>query len=188
MRRKAKQTQPVLISSEQVTLYCDIDGVLNIAGKEFADTITKRIFRKVPSVGRFLFPVPVKLSFRKGITDAMSLLPVKWVWLTTWNKYAGKLEKHSGVKSHETILYHMHIWETGRQKRKYALLQAHQKANPTPFIWIDDVATKYYKEKDWVGQPDHLIIRPDHKFGITEEHIASMREFVEKHSIVSAEK
>lgn len=73
----------------------------------------------------------------------------------------------------------MRFREFNRETGKYNLVQAHQIINPRPFIWVDNVATKNYKPEHWeqLNVP-HLIIRPNKRFGITEDHMAQMNEFV----------
>ena len=162
------------------TLYCDVDGVINIAAKKAQGAASKIIFRKLPSVGRHIKPVPLKIQWRESMVANLALLPVNFIWLTTWNEYAVKiLEPLTGIQSHSVIDYHMKFKEIGKQTNKYVLLRDHQKAQPTPFIWIDDVATKHYKEEHWeeLGVP-HLVIRPKRHFGITDDHMSQIDEFI----------
>ena len=165
----------------QATLYCDVDGVINIAAKSAQDTVSKVIFRKLPSVGKHLSPVPLKINWRESMVESLALLPVSFFWLTTWNHQAVNiLEPLTGLRSHGVLPYNMKLREFRRQTNKYGILRAHQELNPTPFIWIDDVATRHYNERHWDGAAEHLVIRPISRFGITDDHLEEIKEFLLK--------
>ena len=159
-------------------LYCDVDGVINIS-KHHDEAVTKFIFRRLPSfVGR-IGVVPLRLRWSTYVPDFLTDLSANFFWLTTWNHQAVHiLEPLLGIKSKGVLDYKMKLREARHQKWKYELLQAHQAKNPTPFIWIDDVATKHYREEDWVNAPQHLVIRPLKHQGITREHMEQITNFM----------
>jgi len=163
-------------------LYCDVDGVINIA-KHHDDAVSKFIFRKLPTRAGNLTPVPLRIRWSNYVPTFLSGIEANFYWLTTWNQQAVSiLEPLFGIKSVGVLDYKMKLIEARQQKWKYELLKKHQKDNPTPFVWIDDVATKHYKEEDWIGAAAHLVVRPHKNHGITREHILEIGEFLKVHS------
>lgn len=171
--------------SNAPTLYCDVDGVINIATMQLRKFENKIIFRKLPTkAGEKFWAVPLNITWRKQVSTALSLMNVNFFWLTTWNHQAVNiLEPLTGIKSAGVLDYKMPLRETMSQHSKYLLLKKHQKINPTPFIWIDDVATKHYLKDDFPTTQPHLVIRTQTKQGITDEHITQINEFISKNTI-----
>lgn len=164
-------------------LYCDIDGVLNVDAKAVTDSVRKLVFRKVP-FGTYFSPLPMRFNYRPGIIEDLRQLQTSLYWLTAWNHYAVKvLEPITLLKSDGVIHYRMQMKDIGRESGKYELLKRHQEQNPAPFIWIDNLATKNYNPRDWEDFSfPHLVIRPETRFGLTEDHMAAVREFVNTYS------
>jgi hypothetical protein len=168
------------------TIYCDVDGVLNVYSKDAAlRSVIAR--RRTPSVGLYLPKVPLRFKWYEHIVNEivneLSAF-VDFKWLTTWNDDAVRIiEPLTGIRSSGFLDYRMRLKEAGSQSQKYTVLKAHQLTNPSPFIWIDDVATKNYREEDWVGHHDHLIIRTNPRFGLTMENLESMKEFLNNHKL-----
>lgn len=126
-------------------------------------------------------PVPFRINYKEPITSEIAQLPVKFIWLTTWNHQAVKIwEPLTGIRSLEVLPYNFKLREFRTHKTKYEILKAHQAANPSPFIWLDDVATKHYNPADWENNPEHLVIRPQKRYGITMDHVERMKEFIVK--------
>lgn len=168
------------------TIYCDVDGVLNVYSKDInLKSIIAR--RRTPSLGAYLPKVPLRFKWYEEIVNEIVnefAALVDFKWLTTWNDDAVKIiEPLTGIRSSGFLNYQMKLKEAGSQSQKYTVLKAHQLINPSPFIWIDDVATKHYKEEDWAGHHDHLIIRTNRKIGLTMEHLGTMKEFLKTHKL-----
>lgn len=159
-------------------LYCDIDGVLNIDAKVVADAAKKIVFRKVP-FGRYFSPLPTRLNYRPDIISSMRDLQTSLYWLSAWNQYAVKvLEPITLLKSEGVLHYKMGIKDIGKEHGKYLLLREHQEVNPSPFIWLDNLATRNYEPRDWENfQHPHLVIRPSTRFGLTDDHMSKIKEF-----------
>lgn len=170
-------------NNPKITLYCDVDGVLNITSRRAKDLVSRRILRQLPSFGQRFTPVPLRIRWRETIVNQLSTLPVSFVWLTTWNYQAVRiLEPLMGIRSEHVLEYDMTWKEFRTHPNKYNLLRLHQSLNPTPFIWIDDIATQHYHADHWKDPSQHLVIRPEKKFGITNEHMASISEFTKNYS------
>lgn len=162
------------------TLYCDVDGVINIATRKREGLNHRIIYRRLPSIGSRLMPVPLRIRWQENLISSLAELKVNFFWLTTWNHQAVSiLEPLTGIKSHGVLNYKMPLWEAVKQRSKYELLKQHQNVNPSPFIWIDDVATQHYKEEDFQNAPEHLVIRTDKRHGITETHLEQITSFVQ---------
>jgi hypothetical protein len=168
------------------TIYCDVDGVLNVYSK---DNNLKSVIarRRTPSVGLYLPKVPLRFKWYENIANEIVnelAAFVDFKWLTTWNDDAVRIiEPLTGIRSSGFLNYRMRLSEAGSQVKKYAVLKEHQLLNPSPFIWIDDVATKHYREEDWTGHHDHLIIRTNRKLGLTMEHLDSMKDFLKSYKL-----
>lgn len=172
--------------NKKVTVYCDVDGVLNVKRKSVGHSAEKA-FRKLPLLAGKILP-KVNLWFRwqeeiiRKFSDEIIGGDTLFVWLTTWNYEAvSTVEPLTGLISHDVLEYRMRFHELKTQRRKYLLLKEHQKINPSPFIWIDDVATRSYRESDWEDSHPHLIIRPSSTFGITEKELMQITEFMKQH-------
>lgn len=169
----------------EITIYCDVDGVFNVYHQNNALTKTM-LRRRLPSLGVYLPKLPLPFIWYEEISDLfVKNILVKHSpnlhWLTTWNDDAVSLiEPLTGIKSTSVIPYHMGLKEVTTQAYKYSLLKEHQTQNPTPFIWIDDIATKNYREEDWVQHPAHLVIQPMTKYGLTIKDIEKMEIFIER--------
>ena len=160
------------------TIYCDVDGVINTTQK-LENGTTKIIYRKLPSLGEKLWKIPLRINWHNHTTLTLAALQVNFYWLTTWNHQAVHiLEPLIGIKSTGVIPYRMPLKEARRQYTKYELLKAHQAENPSPFIWIDDVATQHYKKEHFKDAQPHLIIRTNKRLGITPEHLQQIHDFV----------
>lgn len=168
---------------KKLTIYCDIDGVFNVYhnNEKLTKTIVKR---KLPSVGSYLPKIPLPFKWYEDISNVfIERILTKHSpylhWLTTWNQDAISIvEPLTGIKSSGYIEYRMTLKETATQAYKYDLLKEHQRKRPTPFIWIDDIATKNYKEQDWSDHPKHLVIKPSTKYGLTLKDIETMENFI----------
>lgn len=173
-------TSPVPIPNSPVNFYCDVDGVLNVPRKSYRSGVrTQIIFMKLPTLGKYFTKVPYRITWQSEVTDVLAGLPVHFVWLTAWNQQATKIwEPLTGIQSREVLHYNFRLREMKTHVSKYSLLQAHQRDNPSPFVWVDDIATKQYDEADWEGHNSHLVIRPDPKFGLTVDHIAQVQDFI----------
>lgn len=166
-------------------LYCDVDGVLNIASRTTKSITSKVILRQLPSIGQRLAPVPLRIRWRESVVAQLAVLPVSFIWLTTWNYQAVRiLEPLMGIRSEHVLEYDMNWKEFRTHPNKYNLLRLHQSQAPSPFIWIDDVATQHYDASHWPDSSQHLVLRPHKKFGITDDHMKSIGEFISKQTEV----
>lgn len=160
------------------TLYCDVDGVINIYKKRPHDSMSANIVRRLPHFAKTL-RVPVKITWREDIIERLAKLPVNLVWLTTWNWEAvEKIEPLTGLKSSDVLFYKMKLSEVYNQRHKYALLKNHQKTHPSPFVWVDDVAPRFYNKNDWLDL-NHLIIKPTRGEGLTSADMDKIENFIQ---------
>lgn len=175
-------TSPTAIPSLPINFYCDIDGVLNIPRRTYrGQSLSKTVFMKLPTFGRFLTKVPLRINWQEEVTSSLASLPVHFVWLTAWNNQATKIwEPLTGIVSREVLHYNFTLKEYRNHKSKYELLKNHQISNPSPFIWVDDIATKKYDPTHWETHADHLVITPDPKYGLTTDHMLNIQAFISK--------
>lgn len=174
------------IMNSSVTIYCDVDGVLNVRRKS-SGHMAEKIARKLPLLlGRVLPRVRLWFRWQEEIilkfVEQVKTSESMFVWLTTWNHEAvSTIEPLTGLVSNEVLEYKMRFSELTNQRHKYALLKKHQAVNPSPFIWIDDVATRSYRADDWSADHPHLIIRPHSAFGISTSDIEKITNFIATH-------
>lgn len=160
-------------------LYCDVDGVINIASRRAKGVMVNTVRRSIPTVEKLFPQVPIRFRWNESITDSLAELPVRFIWLTTWNYQAVQLlEPLLGIKSESVLFYKMQLNEFRNQRRKYELLKAHQAENPSPFIWLDDVATRFYNPEHWDEAVNRLVIQPNPKQGVTKEHLQRIDSFL----------
>ncbi len=162
-------------------LYCDVDGVINIRTTQLNDLTKQFLHRSVPFLKK---PVPLPFRYSPSVVESLTLYPVSFFWLTTWNHSAVKfLEPITKIRSEGVLDFRLTVRDIGKEHGKYKLLKDHQTANPRPFIWVDNVATKNYNPADWEEfKHPHLIIKPETRYGITSDHLAEMEEFINQFS------
>ena len=173
-------TSPISLPPAPIHFYCDVDGVLNVPRRSYTTGMKSQIiFMKLPTLGKYFTKIPLRINWQEEITDLLAGLPVNFVWLTAWNNQAAKIwEPITGIQSREVLHYNFKLREIRNHVSKYSLLKNHQRNNPSPFIWVDDIATKQYNPADWEYQNSHLVITPDPKYGLTIDHTEKVQEFI----------
>jgi hypothetical protein len=180
MSPKSTTDTLIIMQINKPNLYCDVDGVINIAARKMILGMKSQIiYRKLPSIGQNFAPVPLRIRWQDEIALNLAALSVNFYWLTTWNHQAVSiLEPLTGIKSVGVLPYNINLREIHNQKTKYDILKQHQENSITPFIWIDDVATQHYQKHHFPEDQPHLIIRTNKRFGITNDHMLQINEFI----------
>jgi len=161
--------------------YCDVDGVLNLRKHSAPKSLVKKIVWKKYSLQNGSgVPMFHLLKYDPIVVEEISQLPVELVWLSAWNKYARTiLEPLTSLVSTRVLEYRLTMKDLRTEKGKYVLLVADQKQNPSPFIWVDNVATKNFVPADWVNHPyPYLVITPHSHYGLTVKHIEEIKFFL----------
>jgi len=195
-------------------LFIDFDGVVNFFSSKTAyrkrgDTFgyTKRIDIYD---GESFYAVNWSSDLVKKLNALKEATGFTWLWHTTWlNKSVELVDPRLETNSDGFVDWD--AWgditkEVGgggwsaprkvftvtddeldeiRDSRKYAALKAYVAANPAPFVWVDDSATRKYDPADFVGVLDvpHLVIRPSEDTGIVHWEYEKMVKFFTEHSV-----
>lgn len=164
-----------------IDLYLDFDGVINIIG-------TRMSYLDA----RYDKAAGWNIEWRQGVIDYINSLPesVRLVWLTTWEK---------NNLAEEVLVPMLGITRPtitiprSMSKQEYASFVPWWKASALqnwreqngvdcPFIWIDDdlrFALRTGEVPDSLRGRENLLISPDPKFGITEDTIEVISEYLE---------
>ena len=162
-------------------LFCDIDGVVNVPKKSHEDLV-EIPFTSIPGLPRFFNYKTFR--HRPQVADFLREVNAELVWLTAWQKFAPpSLDVLFGRESAGFLPWEHSViqWFTDKQHyQKSVALNKWVEDNPDkPFIWIDDYATQFAPQYAFSKRKDVLIIQPDGKQGMTDEHITQMHEFLE---------
>lgn len=149
-----------------VTLFLDVDGVVSPL-PEAGDVLPWADFRRVPHGFHCLVS--------RSMADALAALPVRLVWLTTWEEMANEvIAPVLGWDRLEVVERKAHAEEPWW---KLNAVEAHIKASDGgPFIWIDDdIAFEDQVRPSLESCPvRYLLISPESSVGITPEHIRAI--------------
>ena len=114
-----------------------------------------------------------------------------WRWLTTWVDETTKLDSALSIKSDGYVDWDAYPSppvsdiSAYRCARKLEVVLDFIKNNPdTPFVWVDDEATKLWTpELDAKVTAPHLIVTPVAKYGIVRHELNKISDFIRKHSL-----
>lgn len=164
-------------------IYSDFDGVHNVPHREGLltaqiSTVDSRFFKDETEIAWNGDTLQLFLDF-------ISASGFDLEWLTTWNE--GGLIHRAAQGMNFPHLNHVTVTLNGkaRSKREWthwkaAHIISDQRANPRPFIWIDDKAPYFWGEA--VAQSTtapSLIIPTDSIEGLTRQEILSMVTWLE---------
>lgn len=169
-------------------LFLDVDGVLNALDglnqgdwDDFKKVKVEAPLGGVYGIGGYKFT----LRISKTMCAALAALDVDIHWATTWEHLANdSLWRHTGLNDYPVacrmttgmthgLLTGDEVWW------KFVEIHRMVEADPRPVIWLDDEAIPPFAEErfDTLGVP-HLLIRPEEKVGLTQDHLRRCREFV----------
>lgn len=196
-------TLPYNLPGERLTAFWDFDDVLNVHGN--SNNLRKKHSKLLPGHMRKHDVYAEEVYGGKGwfsllwsseLTRKLNLLkethPHTWVWLTTWVNHTKTLDKVLNLNSDFTAEWNAYPTarmtddelDLFRDKAKLDTVLAFHRANPaTPFLWVDDSATKLWSDKFLVN-PDtpHLVLTPDFRFGVSLADLDAITAFVSENS------
>ena len=166
--------------AEQVDLYLDFDGVINING-------TRSSYLDA-SYGK---AAGWKIEWRKGVIDYINSLPenVNLVWLTTWemnNLAETELVPLLGITRPTVTISRAlagsspyHEWWKARALNAWRELEGREDRK---FIWIDDDLESSFHDipEALLSEGLGLLMCPDWRSGITEEFMKEIDKFLEE--------
>lgn len=162
----------------QGVIYSDFDGVYNIPKREGLS------FAKVPTSGSKFFREETVISWNREIMDLLGeflgLTGFIFVWLTTWNEHSLIKRAAQGmgfVHSDHAPAALNHAAKDSKEWTEWKALHIieDQRANPRPFVWIDDKAPHFWREfvEEHTDAPS-LIITTDSHTGLTKDDLLKM--------------
>lgn len=156
-----------------VTLYLDVDGVLNFQGFPNSDTMFGGVRQQKvsPCDG-----MTVSLQWSSELVRKLGDLPVEVVWLSTWCSAVDVLESTLGYQAHRFLTFPYHKGIAGKESALTRDVEQHQRA----FVWVDD---------DMVSSVDsvvrhipHTTVCPSPLTGITRDDYHHIAQFTRDHS------
>lgn len=122
------------------------------------------------------------IKWAPELIDGLKALDLDLCWATTWRSTAASsIGPLIGWGEDSRWLTHDH----GSLDRygwsidwKYPSVVADQKADPSPFLWVEDELEGWHMQ--WAEDAGGLAICPDPEFGITPEQLEEIREYVRK--------
>jgi hypothetical protein len=162
-------------------LYMDFDGVLNFFGSRSA--YTKR--SNAPGYLRRNSVYDIETNSWYGLNWSAELvrklgeLDADWLWLTSWREKApALLDPALQVASVGSLDWDFSEATGWNHDLKWLALLADQDANPRPFVWVDDEATRAFDETALLVKVPYLLVKPDPNFGMTRADLDNVREFL----------
>lgn len=160
-------------------LFCDIDGVINVP-KNSHDNLVETNVKHLNGIPNWLHK---GFHYRPQVADFIQNINTEIIWLTAWQKFAPpSLDSLFGINSEGFLPWRHNFiqWFTDKQHfQKSVALNRWVENNPEkPFIWIDDYAVQFADKYSFSKREDVLIIRPETRKGMTDEHISLMNSFV----------
>lgn len=160
----------------RVKLYLDVDGVLN-AWYAHVSWPESEIANEIATVeGR-----NYKIIWSKDMIEQLFSLELDVHWTTTWQDAANTTlspmlfgEERSypvttplnGIVDFPSIFWKMEA------------VEADQKADPTPFVWIDDEIS--FPHIRWAKDNGGLAISPEPNTGITPYHLELIKSYIQE--------
>jgi hypothetical protein len=156
----------------RANLYLDIDGVLIIDTDEspFERVELNAIEKYAPEV-----------ATRLGQTG------MNIVWVSTWGRQASHLSERIEAFREARILPLLpREVNPNKTTRKMLTIIGEQEVAPTPFAWVDDDITEDERRTiDRRISVPKLLIKPDKRVGLTDEHLQQIEVFAEEHAVSS---
>jgi len=169
------------MTDKKTRLYLDVDGVINYFGGRMNydkdDFENPWPTRAEAEVRRF------RVVWAPEMLAALDALDLDIVWLTTWRNSAVNdlAPALGGWGANFRVMHPLEEDEWMFQRVasiewKLPALLADQKADPSPFIWLDDeIGMKEAVEARQVGG---LAMPPNPDVGITSKEIAAMVDYI----------
>jgi len=170
---------------QKVQIYCDVDGVINIPPSPHTgngyDSGALLTIKQNMGYGQ-TEDIEVEIRWRSFVIDFFREANADFHWLTSWDQNAvDVLDPLLQLNSKGFIPWSKKFSDFSQSFKGRAIEQL-QQANPTPFIWIDDIATGNYKRLSFGKRKDILVIQTDPEIGIADEDMTQMAAFIKTNS------
>lgn len=200
------QTLANQLPSHQPIIFMDFDDVINLyesTNKYFSENkhlLPGYIQKTTIHVQTSGIQENYKLKWSAELTRKLMTLkqnnPYTWVWLTTWLNHTNTLDQTLKITSDYTAEWDAYPKTTGwikldqqqteqhrNQEKLDYILDFTDKHPHTPFVWVDDSATKLWENK-YLQNPNQprLIITPQPKQGINLQQLNTIETFIKTHT------
>lgn len=179
---------PQVVIPDLPFLLVDVDGVLNVFGREYRDEdydeeVVDPRFEEMFEAGGppMWFIIRVPAGTRQRIERLEELY--ECVWCTTWeDKAVAELAPILGFGADWPVI---HFSDGGAQRMyktwKLPAVAKWSEEHKRPFAWIDDDLQEdcdFWVERQWQkDQRRILLVRPLSHIGLTDEHVATLEKF-----------
>ena len=169
-----------------LTVFLDVDGTIRHHSHTGAATTIERSIiqpQQTRTVRGFPITIPEKIignveetiNWNPQVTEWFTTHQPNVIWLTGWGDQATKLNPIFGIQKSTVANWNRTLPnEQGKTQFIQNWIITH---NNQPFIWCDDVATKFCEP---FTHPAHLILTPKCEEGLTVEHLVRMTEFLKQ--------
>lgn len=153
-----------------MNLFLDVDGVISPVADNLAPTTGFGDFRQAEVWGFAIWWSPMMIS---EIIDLSRDVQVRW--LTTWGHEAvTELSPVLGLPEFP-VEATLSLVDLSLPWWKLRAVQRHQ----PPFVWVDDDIADSPEAQDYALETNSLAIAPFVDVGLTPDHIAQIRQFIE---------
>lgn len=155
----------------RVKIYADVDGTLAV-GK-----FHRHLTAEVVVQGHAL-----TIRWRPDVVEPLAALShlrgIEWWWLTAWGADAVTLlDPLWGINSAGVIDWAEPFGDWMHVTKRRAVI-ADQELDPTPFVWMDDVALQKLEEGSPLRRGDSLLISVNDLVGVTLDDVEAVKEFL----------
>lgn len=153
-----------------MTLYLDVDGVLNPSSPRFHhwNDWTPHVIDVNKDGGLVLrFNLHLSVEQGKAIWDAAD---GDITWLSTWNQ-DNLANREIGKRLNWTPLFTLPYMEHEPDGRWWKWITLENAERPDRWVWIDDDLADFPDAAKWASENGGLTICPDYAIGITPRHV-----------------
>jgi hypothetical protein len=178
-------------------LILDFDGVINMLGtagdaRRNPDVLGYVMHTELECNGA-VYQVRYSRELVRRLNVAVRTSGADWLWLTTWNECSlSSINSGIGTTASNWIRWGSRAADAigpdpsaieARAAAKYAAIVELIRANPRPFVWIDDEgATKLHAEDfHLLDEAEILALTPDPRVGITGRELERLEGFLALH-------
>ncbi|WP_428897461.1 hypothetical protein Dip518_001251 [Parelusimicrobium proximum] len=165
--------------SRNIFFIVDFDGVLNYLSsiREHKLATGARCTQKqdIP-FGEGSLTITWSAEIVNRLKEIRKKYGAKWFWLSTWQADTPILDKALGIESDRTLAFD---YSNSAVSKLKAVLEIAKNYPDSAFVWMDDKATKLFRDGKYTLAAPYLIITPESRYGLSMEHMEQIERFCE---------